>query len=65
MMEEAISYWSGETQATMKRIIMCPSPAFPENLSRLSYTKQWVGINSIKIPRICDAHGLWQKYTNH
>ena len=46
---------------------MHPLPAFPDDLSRPLYTKQRVGINSIKqfLPRICDACGLGQKYTNH
>ena len=48
-------------------LYMYPLPAFPDNLNRLSYTKQHIGINSIKqfLPRICDACGLGQKYTNH
>ena len=41
-------------------LYMRPLPAFPDDLSRPSYTKQRVGINSIKqfLPRICDACGL-------
>ena len=48
-------------------LYMRPLPAFPDDLSRPSYTKQRVGINSIKqfLPRICDACGLGRKYTNH
>ena len=48
-------------------LYMRPLPVFPNDLSKPSYTKQRVGINSIKqfLPSICDACGFGRKYTNH
>lgn len=48
-------------------LYMRPLPVFPDDLSKPSYTKQRVGINSIKqfLPSICDACGFGRKYTNH
>ena len=41
---------------------MSTLPALPDDLSRSSYTKQHVGINTIKhfLPRILDVCGLGQ-----